>query len=138
MIALILVRALQVKHSVPSGTKIHKFPKEKSLMKLRFACVVFGFLSLALSLAPRTVAQTSTQTASALPRLVRFDSTAKDLNGNPLTGVVGITFALYSEQTGGGTSGNVTLNLNTANIPLLASANTFTGNQRVNGIFSAL
>jgi hypothetical protein len=25
----------------------------------------------------------------------------KDLNGNPLTGVVGITFALYSEQTGG-------------------------------------
>jgi hypothetical protein len=46
-------------------------------------------------------AQTPTQTASALPRLVRFSGTAKDLNGNPLTGVVGITFALYSEQTGG-------------------------------------
>src|SRR5580700_7473111 len=101
MIALILVRPLQVKHSVPSGAKVFKFSKEKSLMKLRFACVVVGFLSLALSLAPRTVAQTSTQTASALPRLVRFGGTAKDLNGNPLTGVVGITFALYSEQTGG-------------------------------------
>src|SRR5580658_8419651 len=70
-------------------------------MKLHIAGVVVAFLSLALSLAPRTVAQTSTQTASALPRLVRFGGTAKDLNGNPLTGVVGITFALYSEQTGG-------------------------------------
>ncbi|MGA6986579.1 MAG: hypothetical protein WBZ01_11040, partial [Terriglobales bacterium] len=62
-------------------------------MKLRFACVVIGLLSL-VSL---TVAQTSSQTASALPRLVRFGGTVKDLNGNPLTGVVGITFALYSE-----------------------------------------
>src|SRR5271154_2998850 len=66
-------------------------------MKLRFACVVIGLLSL-VSL---TVAQTSSQTASALPRLVRFGGTVKDLNGNPLTGVVGITFALYSEQSGG-------------------------------------
>src|SRR5271169_3277867 len=66
-------------------------------MKLRLACVVIGFLSLVLF----TVAQTSTQTVSALPRLVRFGGTVKDLNGNPLTGVVGITFAFYSEKTGG-------------------------------------
>jgi hypothetical protein len=45
--------------------------------------------------------QASAPTASALPRLVRFGGTVKDLNGSPLTGVVGITFALYSEQTGG-------------------------------------
>jgi hypothetical protein len=45
--------------------------------------------------------QTTTEAASALPRLVRFSGTVKDLNGNPLTGVVGIIFALYSEQTGG-------------------------------------
>ena len=70
-------------------------------MKLRAACVLFVFLSLALSLAPLTVAQTPAETASALPRLVRFGGTVKDLNGNALTGVVGITFALYSEQTGG-------------------------------------
>lgn len=69
-------------------------------MKLRIVCVVVGFLSLVLSWVQVTVAQTSTQTASALPRLVRFGGTAKDLNGNPLTGVVGITFALYSEPTG--------------------------------------
>ena len=70
-------------------------------MKLRAACVVVGFLSLVMSLAQLTFAQMPTQTASALPRLVRFGSTVKDPNGNPLTGVVGITFALYTEQTGG-------------------------------------
>jgi len=70
-------------------------------MKLRVARVIVGFLSLALSLTPLTFGQTSAQTASALPRLVRFGGTVKDLNGSPMAGVVGITFALYSEKTGG-------------------------------------
>jgi hypothetical protein len=47
------------------------------------------------------MAQTSPATPSALPRLVRFGGVVKDLSGNPLIGVVGITFALYGEQTGG-------------------------------------
>jgi hypothetical protein len=70
-------------------------------MKLRFACLAVGLLSVALPLVQVTLAQTPTAAASALPRLVRFGGTVKDLNGNPLTGVVGITFALYSEQSGG-------------------------------------
>jgi hypothetical protein len=70
-------------------------------MKLSFVCVVVAFLSLALSLTPLTVAQAPAPTASALPRLVRFGGTVKDLNGSPLSGVVGVTFALYSGQTGG-------------------------------------
>lgn len=70
-------------------------------MKLRIARVAAAFLSLVLSLTPFALAQTTTQTTSALPRLVRFGGTVKDLNGSPLTGVVGITFALYSEKTGG-------------------------------------
>jgi hypothetical protein len=71
-------------------------------MKLRIACLVVGFLTLALSLVPPTVAQTTAEAgSSALPRLVRFGGTVKDLNSNPLSGVVGVTFALYSEQTGG-------------------------------------
>ena len=70
-------------------------------MKVRSACVIAGFLLLILSLIPLTVAQTTTETASALPHLIRFSAVARDLNGNPLTGVLGITFALYSEQTGG-------------------------------------
>ena len=35
--------------------------------------------------------------------------------------------------TGGGTSGNVTLNLDTTKVPLLAASNTFTGNQTITG-----
>lgn len=68
-------------------------------MKLCAARVVIGFLSLALALVPLTVAQT--QAISWLPRLVRVGGTAKDFNGNLLSGVVGITFSLYSAPTGG-------------------------------------
>jgi len=39
--------------------------------------------------------------------------------------------------TGGGTSGNVTLNLDTSQVPLLNFPNIFTGNQTVNGNLSA-
>jgi hypothetical protein len=94
-------------------------------MKLRVACVVVGLLSLSLSLVQLTVAQTTAETASALPRLVRFGGTVKDLNGNPLTGVVGITFALYSEQTGGAAlwleTQNVTADSNGRYVALLGS-----------------
>jgi hypothetical protein len=55
--------------------------------------------------------------------------------GGGSSAITGVTAG--TDLTGGGTSGNVTLNLNTANVPLLAAANTFTGNQTVNGIFSA-
>ena len=57
-------------------------------------------LSLCLSLVPPVVGQTSTTTAS-LPRLVRFGGVLGNANGTPVTGLVGVTFALYSEQTGG-------------------------------------
>jgi len=42
-----------------------------------------------------------------------------------------------SGLTGGGTSGNVTLNLDATKIPLLNVSNTFTGNQTVSGNLSA-
>jgi hypothetical protein len=60
-------------------------------LSLLAACLILGSMA---------AAQTSS-TASALPRLVRFSGTAADIKGNPMSGVVGITIALYSEQTGG-------------------------------------
>jgi hypothetical protein len=39
--------------------------------------------------------------AAQLPRLVKFSGTLKDGNGNPLTTITGVTFALYSQQNGG-------------------------------------
>ena len=90
-------------------------------MKLRAACVVAALLSLP----PFTSAQTPTATSSALPRLVRFGGTVKDLNGNPLAGVVGVTFALYSEQTDGPAlwieTQNVTADKNGRYLALLGS-----------------
>ena len=71
-------------------------------MNRRFALLLL-LLSVLLNLssANLTFAQTPGTTESALPRLVRFSGTAKDLNGNPLSGVIGVTFALYTGQTGG-------------------------------------
>src|SRR5260370_5269676 len=68
-------------------------------MKIRIGCVVLGFLALALSLAAQTSG--SAGSTAQLPRLVKFSGTLKDANGNALTGGVGVTFALYSEPSGG-------------------------------------
>jgi hypothetical protein len=61
---------------------------------------VFATLAAGLLAAGMAAGQTSS-TASAVPRLVRFSGTANDARGNPVSGVAGITFALYSEETGG-------------------------------------
>ncbi|HXP44176.1 MAG TPA: hypothetical protein VN833_28270, partial [Candidatus Acidoferrales bacterium] len=54
-------------------------------------------------LCPMRAQQTASLSSAvtALPRVMRFNGAAKDQNGNPLSGVIGITFALYSEQNGG-------------------------------------
>ena len=70
-------------------------------MKLSTTGLLVASLLLTLLLASLGVAQTPTHSASALPRLVRFGGSVKDAKGTPLTGVVGVTFALYSEATGG-------------------------------------
>jgi hypothetical protein len=50
-------------------------------------------------------------------------------------GITGVTAG--TDLTGGGTSGTVTLNVDTTKVPRLSVANTFTGNQTVNGNLSA-
>jgi hypothetical protein len=49
-----------------------------------------------------------------------------------VTGVIAGT-----DLTGGGTAGNVTLNLDGTKVPRIAAANTFVGNQTVTGNFTA-
>jgi hypothetical protein len=50
--------------------------------------------------AQRASAQASTQTA-AVPHLVKVFGSVKDASGKALTGIVGITFALYKDDQGG-------------------------------------
>jgi trimeric autotransporter adhesin len=78
-----------------------RFHKEKFPMKLSTTGLLVASLLLTLSLASLGVAQTPAHSESALPRLVRFGGSVKDAKGVPLTGVVGVTFALYTEATGG-------------------------------------
>ena len=72
---------------------------DAGMQKSRLRLIV---LAIAVAMALCGGAQAQTMAAgSALPRLVRFSGTAKDTGGNSVTGVTGITFALYAEQTGG-------------------------------------
>jgi len=64
--------------------------------------------------------------------LVNFVSGQSFPGTGTITGVTAGT-----DLTGGGTSGNVTLRLDTTKVPQLNAANTFTGNQTVNGNLGA-
>jgi hypothetical protein len=56
-------------------------------MKLHIGCVVFGFLSLVLSLAAETSASVPAAGAQVLP-LIQFTKVATDDSGNTLRGMV--------------------------------------------------
>jgi len=45
--------------------------------------------------------QEAAATSVVVPPLVSFSGVLTDLNGKPLTGIVGVTFALYNESQGG-------------------------------------
>jgi hypothetical protein len=56
---------------------------------------------LALLVCASSFAQTQSSASTTVPQLIRFSGVARDLNNNPLSGVTGITFLLYADQTGG-------------------------------------
>lgn len=64
---------------------------------------VWSVLAVSVIVVPFAFAQQSNVSANAgaVPRLIRFSGVAKDSNGQPLTGVIGVTYALYKEQEGG-------------------------------------
>lgn len=59
------------------------------------------FLCLSILLVQFASQAQTTSTTSSVPRLVRYTGVARDLDGKPLSGVVGISFSLYAEPTGG-------------------------------------
>jgi len=73
-------------------------------VKLRlYSAVVIAVLTLTFSaLAQNPTASSSESSAVAqVPRLIRFSGVAKDESGKPVTGTVGVTFALYKDAQGG-------------------------------------
>jgi hypothetical protein len=68
--------------------------------------VEFYFLCLAIAICSVTLAQPQTAsptppTFSVVPNLVKFSGTISNSDSKPLSGVVGITFALYKDQQSG-------------------------------------
>ena len=47
------------------------------------------------------LAQPAARTTIAVPRLVKFSGTLTDAAGKALSGVVGVTFAMYEDHEGG-------------------------------------
>jgi hypothetical protein len=83
--------------------KVHA--EHSRLARFEVFIVLLLLSCVAIAQTPESTAATGStsvpSSAQALPHFVRFNGTTKDLNGAPLTGMVGITFALYAEQTGG-------------------------------------
>jgi hypothetical protein len=58
-------------------------------------------LLLCCTLSLLAVATMNAQETAIVPRLVNFSGKASDDEGKPVTGIVGITFAIYNQQQGG-------------------------------------
>jgi trimeric autotransporter adhesin len=56
---------------------------------------------LCMSWSVVSFAQPPAKTTASVPRLVKFSGTLTGSGGQPLSGVVGVTFALYEEERGG-------------------------------------
>src|SRR5215467_12023685 len=75
-------------------------------MKRRSRVVSLG-VSISLivcSLAMTAMAQQAaivTSSASAVPRVVNYSGSLKDLSGRPLSSITGVTFLLYKDEQGG-------------------------------------
>jgi hypothetical protein len=65
--------------------------------------------------ATAAVAQSTSGTSEAVPRLVKYSGVVKDDAGRPKTGVVAVTFALYKDQNGGAPLWLETQNVQTDN-----------------------
>jgi hypothetical protein len=74
---------------------------------------LFALLVLSASIAAQTPCADSSVSCSSVPRLIRFTGVLVDSAGHPRSGVVGVTFSVYSQATGG-----AALWQETQNVPL--------------------
>lgn len=71
---------------------------------MRFSNCVILVTTLMVVVVSSAAQNSSAQTQAApdaIPRMIRFSGTAKDEAGKAVTGIVGVTFALYKDAQGG-------------------------------------
>jgi len=68
-------------------------------MKLRMCFVIISFLAATIcTVLAQTPTSNPTPATTQVPRLIKFSGVAKDESGQPIIGVIGITFSIYKEQ----------------------------------------
>ena len=73
-----------------------------SLKSLLSVALIFGLtLSVSGQQTVQSPSRTTTAAAGGVPRLVNYTGRASDTQGKPISGVAGVTFAIYKEQEGG-------------------------------------
>ena len=70
-------------------------------MRFKSIWLCLSVMVMAICGRPAMVAQESTVEKHAVPPLVRFSGDVRDRAGDPMKGVVGITFSVYKEEHGG-------------------------------------
>jgi hypothetical protein len=70
------------------------------MKRFRYSPAVFASVLLLCSLLRAQQAAVSTSAAAVVPRLINFSGKAID-QGKTITGITGVTFSIYSEETGG-------------------------------------
>jgi hypothetical protein len=70
-------------------------------MRLILSRHLLSTLLLLLASSSTLAAQPEAQSSAVVPRLVNFSGKASNDQGKPVTGIVGITFAIYNAQEGG-------------------------------------
>jgi hypothetical protein len=70
-------------------------------LRVLFVLTVLSSMISVLALGQSTQAPARPNVAPGVPRLVKFSGVMKDATGSLLSNTVGITFAIYGEQTGG-------------------------------------
>lgn len=65
-------------------------------------CLIFTVSAQAQETSSQTAKATGTSSQEIVPRLVKFSGTLLDAENRPMSqGPLGVTFALYAQQTGG-------------------------------------
>ena len=93
-------------------------------------CVVLLLIACAVPMPAQQPAAVASSSTAVVPPLVSFSGVLSDVNGKPLTGVVGVTFALYTNEQGGAPLWLETQNVypdKTGHYTVLLGATTSTG-----------
>jgi len=69
---------------------------------LWFGVGLLGSSTATAQTSPAAAPSERTPAVISVPRLVKFSGAVQDSGGNPRSGITGITFALYKDQSGGG------------------------------------